>query len=158
MPSPPGRSVIYYSAIMTYEENPEELNELRQKGMHDREGTQTERKIIQKRRLEIEQRRQTLSHSHNDAALKELLDLQLEIVKLQEHIVELQLTSDQQRELFAALKKRANGIWHDLSMQPEESQVRMETIQGFAEAIQKLHEAVQKQEEDYEKQWRDQKT
>jgi hypothetical protein len=67
------------------------------------------------------------------------------------------LDSDHQREWFAALKKRANGLWQDLSLKAEESQFRLETIQGFAEAIQKLHEAVQKQEEDYEKQWRDQK-
>jgi hypothetical protein len=68
--------------------------------------------------------------------------------------VDLQLTSDRERELFAALKKRANGIWHDLSMRAEESQLRLETIQEFSEAIQKLHEEVQQQEEDWDKQQR----
>jgi hypothetical protein len=139
---------------MPDEENPKELDELRQKSLHEREATQDERKKIERRRREIEQRRQVLSHSGNDSALKELLDLQLEIVKLQEHIVELQLESDHQREYFAALKKRANGIWHDLSMSPEESLVRLETIQGFAEAIQKLHEVLQEQEEGYDKKGR----
>ena len=110
---------------MPEEKTPKELDALRQTGMHDRESTQQERKNIQKRRQEIEKRRQLLSHSSDDAALKELLNLQLEIVKLQEHIVELQLASDQQREVFTALKKRANGIWNELSMQAEESQVRL---------------------------------
>lgn len=140
---------------MPDKENPQELDDLRKKGMHDREATQIERKTIQKRRYEIEQRRQIIAHSSNDAALKELLDLQLEIINLQEHIVGLQLVSDEQREIFSTLKKRANGIWHDLSMQPEESQLRLETIQNFAEAIQKLHELVQQQEEDYEKKRRE---
>jgi hypothetical protein len=64
------------------------------------------------------------------------------------------LESDQQREYFAALKKRANGIWHDLSMRAENSQVRLETIQGFAEEIQKLHEDLQQEVEDYDKRQR----
>ena len=129
--------------------NPQELDELRQKGMNDRLATQRERKTIENRRREIERRRKTLARTSNDVALKELLNLQLEIVKLQEHIVQLQLVSGEQREIFSSLEKRANGIWHDLSMHAEESQVKIETIQYFAEAIQKLHEVLQKQEEDY---------
>jgi len=135
---------------MPEKENPKELDELRQQGMHDRENTQLERKKIEQRRQEIEQRRQTLSLSSDGAAFKELLDLQLEIIGLQEHIVELQLTSEHQREAFVALKKRANGIWHELSMYAEESQLRREAVQQFSEAIQKLHEDVQKLGEDYE--------
>src|SRR5580704_15293320 len=106
---------------MAYRENARELDAHRQLSLHDRERTQEERKKIERRRREIEQRRQYLSHSSSDAAVKELLELQLEIVELQEHIVDLQLISDRERELFAALKKRANGIWHDLSMHAEES-------------------------------------
>jgi hypothetical protein len=136
--------------------NPQELNELRQKGMHERLATQQERETIETRRREIERRRQTLARTSNWMALKELLDLQLEIVKLQEHIVQLQLVSDEQRDVFTALKKSANGIWHDLSMHAEESQVKIETIQKYAEAIQKLHELLQKQEEDYSEERRQQ--
>jgi hypothetical protein len=135
-------------------QNPGELDKQRQNSLHDREATQQERKKIQKRRQEIEQRRNALSRDSDVATLTELLDLQHEIVGLQEHIVELQLDSDQQRELFAGLKKSANGLWYDLSMLSEESQLRLESIQGFAEAIQKLHEQVQKQEEDYQQQRR----
>ncbi|MCC7531956.1 MAG: hypothetical protein IT342_25865 [Candidatus Melainabacteria bacterium] len=132
-----------------------DLDKQRQKGMHDREATQEERKHIQARRQEIEQRRKALSGSSNDAALKELIELQLEVVGLQEKIVELQLISDQQKKLFVDLKHRANGIWHDLSMHVEESQVRLETIQSFAETIQKLREDVLRQEEERGKKQRD---
>jgi len=141
--------------IMQDPENLQNLDDLRQTGMHDRESTQDERKKIGKRRQEIEQRRQVLARSSgSDANATEVLDLQHEVARLQERIVELQLSSDQQREIFVVLKKRANGVWRDLSMLSEESQLRLETIQGFAEAIQTLHEEVQQQEEDYEKQRR----
>ena len=92
------------------EEDLKEFDEQRQKVNQARADTQAERKKIQQRRQEIEQRRQSLSNSSNDTALKELLDLQHEIVSLQEHIVELQLASDEQREFFADLKHRANGV------------------------------------------------
>jgi len=138
--------------------NPQEFDELRRKGMQDRLATQQERETIENRRREIERRRLTLARTSNHVALKELLNLQLEIVKLQGHIVQLQLESDEQQEIFTALKKRANGIWRDLSMHAEESQVKIETIQNYAEAIQKLHELLQKQEEDYSAERRLQQT
>jgi chromosome segregation ATPase len=135
---------------MPEEENVEELDELRRKGLHDREVTQEERKKIQKRRNEIELRRHSLARSGTDDAIIELVNLQHEVVKLQEYIVELQLASEHQRAHFGELKARANGLWQDLSMLSEESQVRREAVQGYAEAIQKLHEELQKQEEDYD--------
>jgi hypothetical protein len=136
---------------MPGKEDLKNLAESRQKGLHDREATQEERLKIQKRRHEIEERRRTLAHGSSDAGAKELFELQHEVVELQERIVELQLVSEQQLEVLAALKRRANGLWHDLELIPEASQLRLETIQGFAEAIQKLHEEVQKQEEGYER-------
>ncbi|MBA3991961.1 MAG: hypothetical protein C0469_00445 [Cyanobacteria bacterium DS2.3.42] len=132
------------------EEDRKELNRLRREGFHDREDTHEERNKIQIRRKEIEQRRLVLSLHENSAHIKELLALQLEVVNLQEKIVELQLVSNQQQELFTTLKASANGIWHELSMNLEESQVRREAIQAFAEAIQKLNEDVQKHKEDFE--------
>jgi hypothetical protein len=140
---------------MQEHENSADLDVQRQNVRHKREATHEERRKIQARREEIETRRQTLADgASSHAGLIELLDLQHEVVLLQQHIVELQLASDEQQEFFAGLKKRANGLWHDISLLSEESQLRLEHFQTFSEGIQMLREQVRHQQEDFASQQR----
>lgn len=139
------------AAIAHKETRKEELEEEREKGLEERRITQEERAIIQKRREDIEQRRKEIAANGSNAAVNELPILEDEVSKLQDRIVALHWTTQQQRDDLAELKKRANGIWHELSLFPEESQQRQENLQTIAESIQKLQEDVQHQEEQWEK-------
>ena len=135
---------------MTADKTPEDLNDLRETGLLDREGALQERRLVQKRRKEIEQRRKTIN-STTDAGATELLDLQLEVVRLQATIVQLQLEHAIDMNTLRLLKVEANGVWHHLESFAEGAQLKQEKHQDLAESVQKLREQVQEQDETWKK-------
>ena len=135
---------------MTPDKTPEDLNDLREAGLEDRAEALKERQLVQKRRKEIEQRRNVIIASTDDGA-KELLELQLEVVTLQAMIVQLQLEQAVDLNTLRLLKIEANGVWHHLESFAEGAQLKQENHQGLAESVQKLREQVQEQDETWKK-------
>ena len=139
---------------MTSEKIPEDLNDLRETGLEDREEALHERRLVQQRRKEIELRRSKINASTDDGA-RELLVLQEEVVSLQAVIVKLQLEHAVDLETLRLLKTEANGVWHHLESFAEGAQLKQENHQGLAESVQKLREQVQEQDETWQKTQRD---
>lgn len=135
---------------MTPDKTPEDLNDLREAGLEDRAEALKERQLVQKRRKEIEQRRNVIIASTDDGA-KELLELQLEVVTLQAMIVQLQLEQAVDLNTLRLLKIEANGVWHHLESFAEGAQLKQEIHQVLAESVQKLREQVQEQDETWKK-------